>query len=170
MKALRTCIGAFAVVATALTALPATTIGAQAGDYRAENLGNRHYKHYRHSHVRGHRHYKHGRHHYRKHRGHKVDGDAAAVILGLTGLAIVGGALAHQNRTYDYRHDPNYRHNNRGHYPPAPKSPRVITYGGSLEPWSPGWYAWCENRYRSFNPERGTFRGYDGKDHFCVPR
>ncbi|HMF66086.1 MAG TPA: BA14K family protein, partial [Phyllobacterium sp.] len=35
------------------------------------------------------------------------------------------------------------------------------------QPWSPGWYRYCANRYRSFNPETGTFRGYDGRDYFC---
>ena len=50
--------------------------------------------------------------------------------------------------------------------------PRVITYNEpySLEPWTPGWREWCENRYRSFNASTGTFRGYDGLDHFCVPK
>ena len=155
MNVLRTSIGALAVIATALTALPATSIGAHAGDYYVEE--HNHYRVWRHGH----------KHRYR-HGGKRIDGDAAAIILGLTGLAIVGG-LASQSRTYDHRRDPNHRVR-RPHYPPAPGGTRVITYGGSLEPWTPGWYAWCENRYRSFNPERGTFRGYDGKDHFCVPR
>lgn len=50
--------------------------------------------------------------------------------------------------------------------------PRIITYNDpqSLEPWTPGWRAWCEQNYRSFNANTGTFRGYDGLDHFCVPR
>jgi len=50
--------------------------------------------------------------------------------------------------------------------------PEVITYQGSasLEPWTPGWREWCSNRYRSFNAQTGTFRGYDGLDHFCVPK
>ncbi|MGI9351021.1 MAG: BA14K family protein [Rhizobiaceae bacterium] len=50
--------------------------------------------------------------------------------------------------------------------------PNVITYNDdySLEPWTPGWQRWCQNRYRSFNARTGTFRGYDGRDHFCVPK
>lgn len=36
-----------------------------------------------------------------------------------------------------------------------------------LEPWSKEWFGWCVKRYRSFNPETGTYRGYDGADHFC---
>ena len=34
-------------------------------------------------------------------------------------------------------------------------------------PWTPGWYAYCEDRYRSFNPGTGYFLGYDGDYHFC---
>lgn len=51
--------------------------------------------------------------------------------------------------------------------------PRVITYNDevattSYEPWSQGWANYCKNKYRSFNASTGTFRGYDGKNHFCV--
>lgn len=170
MRLLRTTIGALAVAATALTALPATAQAGgrlsdseTAGNYRCAD--NRVCDHprgayvYRH-HGKPYRHW-HGKRVYRHHQGNS---DAAAVILGLTGLAIVGGAIASQNRTLPHTADPNYR---RGHYRSAPN---VITYESALEPWSPGWYRWCDARYRSFNPETGTFRGYDGRDHFCVPR
>ncbi len=50
--------------------------------------------------------------------------------------------------------------------------PQVIRYedevSASYEPWTPEWADWCDNKYRSFNPSTGTFRGYDGRDHFCV--
>ena len=50
--------------------------------------------------------------------------------------------------------------------------PNVITYEDTvtLEPWTPGWYDYCSSKYRSFNPKRGTFLGYDGKHHFCVAK
>ena len=51
---------------------------------------------------------------------------------------------------------------------PMPSGPKVITYDTNLEPWSAGWQEWCAAKYRSFNPARGTYRGYDGLDHFCV--
>lgn len=42
-------------------------------------------------------------------------------------------------------------------------------HGGlTYEPWTPEWQSWCSSSYRSFNPRTGTFRGYDGRDHFCV--
>ena len=40
--------------------------------------------------------------------------------------------------------------------------------GGRYEAWSPGWFDYCQNRYRSFNSRTGYYRGYDGQDHFCV--
>jgi len=100
--------------------------------------------------------------HYRRH--DRVENDAAAAaILGLAGVAIIAGALSNANPPVrHYRVAPNP-------YPPARSGPNVITYESRLEPWSPGWYRWCDARYRSFNPQTGTFRGYDGLDHFCVP-
>lgn len=100
---------------------------------------------------------------------HHHDGDAAAAaIIGLAGVAIIAGALSQANRApapRTYRIEPD-------RYPPAParSGPNVITYDSTLEPWTPEWYDWCDRHYRSFNGQTGTFRGYDGRDHFCVPR
>ena len=59
-------------------------------------------------------------------------------------------------------------------YPAAPNTPSIVEnradLGGTLEPWSRAWLDACKARYRSFNPETGTFRGYDGLDHFCRPK
>lgn len=38
---------------------------------------------------------------------------------------------------------------------------------GDLEPWSKAWFAYCSDKYRSFNPVSGRYRGYDGDLHFC---
>ncbi|MGZ5876635.1 MAG: BA14K family protein [Bradyrhizobium sp.] len=32
---------------------------------------------------------------------------------------------------------------------------------------APGWEAYCLSRYRSFDPISGTYRGYDGRRHYC---
>ncbi len=52
------------------------------------------------------------------------------------------------------------------------REPKVIryedTFDASYEPWSAEWARWCDSKYRSFNINTGTYRGYDGKDHFCV--
>ena len=53
-------------------------------------------------------------------------------------------------------------------YYPARRVYRRPIVVGTFEPWSPEWYRFCEDSYRSFNPRTGTFRGYDGREHFCV--
>jgi hypothetical protein len=88
------------------------------------------------------------------------DGDrAAAAIFGFGVGAILGGALSGP-----HYYAPGY------YYQPAPRvyyqpAPVVGTYG--LAPWTPEWYAYCEDRYRSFNPKTGYFLGYDDQYHFC---
>ena len=108
---------------------------------------------------RGHRHHR----PYRVHR-HR-NGDAAlAAVIGIAGAAIIAGTIANSNRNMrEIYVAPERGHSRRG-------NPRVITYESTLEPWTAGWYRWCDARYRSFNPRTGTFRGYDGRDHFCVPK
>jgi ferric-dicitrate binding protein FerR (iron transport regulator) len=29
------------------------------------------------------------------------------------------------------------------------------------------WLAYCSSKYRSFDPETGTYMGYDGRRHYC---
>jgi hypothetical protein len=124
------------------------------------------------------------------HRGwrhhHGSNGDAlAAGVIGLAAGAIIGGAIAESranDRVYYVdppRYRPNYYEQRPVYYPPAPRyyepapvyrAPRYsrpVVYGG-YEPWSRGWYDYCSSRYRSFNPSTGTYRGYDGRDHFCT--
>lgn len=38
---------------------------------------------------------------------------------------------------------------------------------GALRPWSREWKEWCASRFQSFNPQNGTYLGYDQKRHFC---
>lgn len=53
-------------------------------------------------------------------------------------------------------------------------SPRVVTYDetvgatASIEPWTPAWRDWCDAKFRTFDAKTGTYKGYDGKRHFCV--
>lgn len=134
----------------------------------------------------GHHHHGHG---YRKHKRNNKGDLIAAGIIGLAIGAIIAGESAKRNRrSADYPYsgpygdryddpyvDPHYdgsvtleEYNRRG----RASEPQVITFNdpASLEPWTPGWHEWCSQNYRSFNPQRGTFRGYDGLDHFCVPK
>jgi hypothetical protein len=51
--------------------------------------------------------------------------------------------------------------------------PKVVTYDDTVqvagaEPWSPAWYDYCRSTFRSFDPNKGTYLGFDGKHHFCV--
>jgi hypothetical protein len=101
-------------------------------------------------------------------RHHHSDGDAVALgALGLATGVVIGGAIASQPRYQERVYvdpEPEY-------YEPRPVYRRarpvmVETYGG-LEPWTPGWYSYCSQRYRSFDSQSGTFVGYDGREHFC---
>lgn len=158
-------IATIAALATSMAALPLTTTSASAGDrgwhrdrdHRVVRCGPRNdFCGQR----RGHR-------EVRRHRDRDNGNVGAAIALGVIGTAIIAGALSQpQNPAPVYRHPGNT-------YPPAPAphtSRVVTTYGSTFEPWSREWYNWCDNRYRSFNPNTGTYRGYDGRDHFCVVR
>ena len=90
---------------------------------------------------------------WRRHRHDNDDKDAEKIIAG----AIVGlAAAAIISQATRPAPAPAYR--------ARPAQP-----AGSLEPWTRDWYNWCSNRYRSFNPETGFWRGYDGKTYFCRP-
>ncbi|TPF76561.1 BA14K family protein [Brucella gallinifaecis] len=101
---------------------------------------------------------------YRHHRNRGGDALAAGVI-GLAAGALIGSALSQQQPTY-VQPAPVYAPPPPPVYYPAPPA-RSAAYRVGYEPWSRGWYQYCSNRYRSFNPSTGTYRGYDGRDHFC---
>jgi len=54
---------------------------------------------------------------------------------------------------------------------------RPIATGNACDVGSEAWYNYCDGRpgigrggqFKSFNPQTGTYRGYDGQDHFCLP-
>ncbi len=138
---------------TAATAFaPLTSTVAQAGEMdfvdqlKYSDAYNRYEWYSRNPGVRHHKHYRH----------HHDNSDAIALgIIGLGAAAIIGGAIANSNQ-------PRVIYRDRS-------APRVIS-GGDYEPWSRSWYRYCANKYRSFNASTGTYRGYDGRDHFCVVR
>ncbi len=49
--------------------------------------------------------------------------------------------------------------------PPPPAYYGPAAYGP--EPWTPDWYTYCAQRYRSFNPHTGYFIGPDRLPYFC---
>lgn len=54
--------------------------------------------------------------------------------------------------------------------PPPPPPPPPPVQEAPLEPWSPEWYDWCGNKYRTFDPKTGYYQGFDGDRHFCTGR
>ena len=101
---------------------------------------------------------------WKRHHRHNGGEAAAAGIIGFAAGAILGGALSGP------------RYYGGGYYEPdvvyvapppvyARRAPVVYSY--APEPWSPEWYAYCDAKYRSFNPDTGYFKGYDGRFHFC---
>lgn len=149
---------------------------------------------HKHTHRKFHRHYGRGEHgvhnyhnqfnnqHHRKKRKSSKGDLIAAGVIGLAIGAIIAGEAsknkAHRRHvepqpTYNPYEDTSNRRGpvtldeyNNG------SEPDVVTFRDtvSLEPWTQGWYQYCTEKYRSFNPQTGTFRGYDGRDHFCVPK
>ena len=110
-----------------------------------------------------------------RHRHHDNGGEVlAAGVLGLAVGAIVGGALNDEPEYRPVYREPIYNRPRDPYVRPRPQRPYVdpelveYDYSGGLDPWSPEWYRWCGDTYRSFDPDTGTFMGYDGEEHFCV--
>lgn len=99
---------------------------------------------------------------YDRHYHHHSNGDDLAVagILGLAAGALVVGLASQPAPVYDYSYRRPVRVYRERVY--------VDDYAGGLEPWSPEWYDYCSDRYRSFDGRSGTFVGFDGREHFCV--
>ncbi len=112
---------------------------------------------------------------YRRHqveRHHNKVGEAiGAGIIGLALGAIVVGILSDQQASQTDTSQNPYRRPrpspDRNFFPMPPTSYETA-YSRSLEPWSPGWYHYCDARYRSFDPSTGTFTTYSGQKRFCV--
>lgn len=102
---------------------------------------------------------------------HGSNGDLlAAGIVGLAVGALAAGAIGAG------REEPVYVNPYR-HPRPQPDRDYVIDEPvdvvvddldePSYEPWSRAWFRYCSERYRSFDPETGTYVGYDGRERFC---
>lgn len=104
------------------------------------------------------------------HRWRHYDGRGvvAAGILGVAIGALAAGALAEPEPIYRPVYDETPRDPMPRPRPTRPYAAQPIYYGAALEPWSPEWFRYCEDKYQTFDPGTGTFVGYDGQEHFCV--
>lgn len=101
------------------------------------------------------------------HHGGPNNGDlVAAGILGLAIGAIIVGAANSGEPIVEPRPRPHWNE-----YPDAP-APHVISYDDeeswAPDPWSAEWYKACDARYRTFDPETGTYVAKGGKRKFCT--
>lgn len=81
---------------------------------------------------------------------------APAIIGGIAAGALIAGAIANSNRR-NYGPPP-------GYYAPPPPP---VSYRYAPPPWSPEWYNYCSQKYRSFDPQSGTYQPYNGPRRFC---
>ena len=102
-------------------------------------------------------------HHHRHHHGDAI----AAGVVGLAAGALLGSALSQPAPVYE---EP--APISAAPPPPPPvyyaAPPARVVYRSGYQPWSRAWYAYCSDRFRSFNPRTGTYLGLDGQNHFCT--
>jgi len=106
------------------------------------------------------------------HGGHR--GRYVGAGIGLAAGAIIGGAIAGATQPYGYRggygYGPSYGYSQGYAYSPtyayAPDYDEGYvavspSYGGGNE------VAYCQQRFRSYDPASGTYLGFDGLRHSC---
>jgi hypothetical protein len=93
-------------------------------------------------------------------RGRGGWGWGGAVVGGLAAGALIGGALASPYGPYGY----GYAYG-PGYYAPPPGYYGAPAYGPP--PVDDDAEAYCMQRYRSYDPNSGTFLGNDGRRHPC---
>ncbi|WP_068086007.1 BA14K family protein [Polycladidibacter stylochi] len=141
-------------------------------------------KHHKHHHQ--HHHY----HHYDDNRHHDDIDSGEAIAIGVLGLAaglIIASAVEEDNYTAPafnpYAPSVNPYAQPVYAYPvpavqavPAYPQPQpqphqvnvqINTYPSAPAPWTQQWYRYCTQKYRSFNPQTGTFMSYSGVRKLC---
>lgn len=92
-------------------------------------------------------------------RGHRYGGYGRAAA-GIAAGAIIGGALIAATRPYGY-----YGY---GGYAPGYYGPGYYDQGYvAVSPYAGSAVAYCQQRFRSYDPASGTYLGYDGLRHPC---
>jgi BA14K-like protein len=94
-------------------------------------------------------------------RGGDRGGGFGGVGLGLAAGAIIGGAIVGATRPYGYYgysgYDSDYGY--APSYGPGYAAPDPYAAGGEV--------AYCQQRFRSYDPGSGTYLGFDGLRHPC---
>jgi hypothetical protein len=49
--------------------------------------------------------------------------------------------------------------------PPPPPPPEPVP--DATQPWTPAWYEYCSQKYKTFDARTGYYNGLDGQRHFC---
>jgi hypothetical protein len=91
--------------------------------------------------------------------GGKGAGKGAAIGAGVGALGGAAGSGGQWNHYYRMAYNDCMAQNAR----PAPQP----VYRGGYEPWTPEWYRYCSQRYRSFNPKTGYYKTSSGQQRFC---
>ena len=89
---------------------------------------------------------------------------AIGAAIGLGAAAIIAGSHR-RNQYYNYGYGPGPYY-----YAPPPVSyapPPPVYRRYAPAPWSPAWYNYCSQKYRSFDPRSGTFQPYNGPRQLC---
>jgi hypothetical protein len=99
--------------------------------------------------------------HWHGHGGWHHGGGWGGAAAGFAAGALIGGAIA-GGPYYGYGYGPDYGYDYGPEYgyDYAP-GPVVVERSGG------GGVAYCEQRYRSYDPSSGTYLGYDGLRHPC---
>lgn len=72
-----------------------------------------------------------------------------------------------ENNYFPDRPEPLARDKQKGKEPKKVVRQQANASTSNLKPWTKEWRDWCSGRYSSFNPQNGTYLGYDKKRYFC---
>jgi hypothetical protein len=114
-------------------------------------------------------HRNHRQHYYYGHHDDDDDEAVAAVAGAVIGLAI-GAIIASEANRHDHR-----ANQYRSYATPPQRQPRSSAHQPQIarqwsvapDPFTDEWYDYCAERYRSFDPETGTFQPYEGPRKLC---